>query len=249
MTVRSRPERDPAVRRRAEAQRASRKPNRASASSASKPTTPKTRCCRSGWWIRIDPAADLLAVDHEVVGLGQHGAGSDSRIATCSRCGAVNMWCSASQRALVLVPGEEREVDHQQQRHALVDQVEPRGQVRAQRAEHAHHDRPRCRRPGRRSPGSAPVGARGSPRAGPRTGTWRSASARSPPSSKIDPGEALAAPLPGERRRARRAPCARARAPPGSASARTTPPASIAFGNTPNSEPAQRSVRSAISSP
>ena len=58
------------------------------------------------------PAADLRAVEHDVVGARAQRA----RVRRRSPVGAVNGWCSASQRSSLVVALEHREVDDPEQR-------------------------------------------------------------------------------------------------------------------------------------
>ena len=194
-------------------------------------------------------AAGLVAVDDEVVGLRQHRAGIGLQQRLVLRPRRREDVVLGHPALLVRVEVVGREVDDPGERPgALGDQLEALRQVRPQRAEHALHHRPLVGGEEDR----VALRRRPSPRAGrrapPRRGTWRSASAprRTPPAAGT---RAPCRPTPWRRRPARRARAAPGRAPPGHASARTTPPPSAAPRKTLNSEPRTSSVTSAISRP
>ena len=225
----------------------SRKPKRASASSAVMPTTASARSCRSGRLMRIEPAAGLVPVDDEVVGLRQHRAGIGlSSSASCSGRGAVKTWCSATQPLLVRV--------------AVVGAGSRRPRRTPRRPPGSSSKR--CARCGRSAPSTRSTTGRSSAArkiASPWLGAGRLAQA-----GDLGLGEELGdrrahlaatrraagtrapcRPTPWRTRPARRARAAAGRRRRGTPAQRTTPPPSAAPRKTPNSEPrtSSRDVR------
>ena len=222
------------------------KPNRSFASSSLMPSGWKIRACSAGVVDSDAAAADLAAVQHEVVGLRAHGARDRSRACpTSSSSGDVNGWCIEYQRpSSSCYSSSGKSMTHRNSNSSGLSEVLLLRDRQAQLAEQLRRVVGRPRRPsaaGRPSPRRRASSAGRERRLAQRLHGAERRLARPHPD---EPGERPAA---WPDRPARRAGCASTCCRPGTTKPRTTPPSATICLKTRNSDVAEH-VRQVVRS-